>query len=183
MNTKILASLLMIGVASAGVGYGTYAAFSSTQTSTDNLFTAGTLTLALGAPQSVNAFIGATNFAPGDVVSGNLTLRNTGSIFQGDSEGHLVNLTLNSSNSNAALAPFLQVVAATYGGETLAIADANANGWTDLADLAAAGPLTVADPGAAGKDLALTVRFHVSAGNDLQGLSNTVGFTFVLHQA
>jgi predicted ribosomally synthesized peptide with SipW-like signal peptide len=43
MNTKILTSLILIGLAVSGVAFGTYAYFSDTETSTGNTFTTGTI--------------------------------------------------------------------------------------------------------------------------------------------
>jgi len=53
MNRKILASWVIICVISALLGAGTYAYFSSTKTSTGNMFTAGTLDLKLSNCSSV----------------------------------------------------------------------------------------------------------------------------------
>jgi len=45
MNTKILASFLIIGLVASAIGMGTYAFFSDTETSTGNTFTAGSIDL------------------------------------------------------------------------------------------------------------------------------------------
>jgi len=45
MDAKILASLMVIGLVASAIGMGTYAYFSDTETSTGNMFTAGSLDL------------------------------------------------------------------------------------------------------------------------------------------
>lgn len=47
MNTRILASLMVIGLVASAIGMGTYAYFSDTETSTGNTFTAGSINLKL----------------------------------------------------------------------------------------------------------------------------------------
>lgn len=182
---------MLVGMLSAGIGYGTFAYFNDSQTSNANIFTAGTLALTLGGAQNVNAFIGASNFAPGDTVSGSLTLTNAGTISAYDAEGHAVDLTISASEGavDRTGAPIdmgrvLEITAISYDGASMlaGISDANLNGWKDLSDLEAAGAKTVADPGAAGKVLSLTVRFHPTAANEYQGARDTLAFTFNLAQ-
>jgi len=48
INKKILASVFIIGLVALGLGWGTYSWFSDTETSTGNVFQAGTIDLALG---------------------------------------------------------------------------------------------------------------------------------------
>jgi predicted ribosomally synthesized peptide with SipW-like signal peptide len=45
MNKKILASIFVIGILALAMGWGTYSFFSDKETSTDNIFQAGTLDL------------------------------------------------------------------------------------------------------------------------------------------
>lgn len=54
MNTKILASLVLIGIAISGITFGTFAYFSDTETSTGNTFTAGKLDLFVDSKCSYN---------------------------------------------------------------------------------------------------------------------------------
>jgi len=54
MNTKILASLLVIGAVGAVAGSATFAEFSDTETSEDNVFTAGAIDLKLDWQESYN---------------------------------------------------------------------------------------------------------------------------------
>jgi predicted ribosomally synthesized peptide with SipW-like signal peptide len=68
------------------MGYGTYAYFSSTKTSTGNVFTTGTLNLQLadndeGWSNGVTAtWASPSGWAPGDNVTSSIYLRNTGSV-------------------------------------------------------------------------------------------------------
>jgi len=50
MNKKLIISLVMIGVLAFGLGLGSYAWFTSTATSSDNLFETGTLVIDVDSP-------------------------------------------------------------------------------------------------------------------------------------
>lgn len=203
MNTKILISLLTIGVASAGLGYGTFAFFSDTETSGSNLFTAGDLDLTLNGQNSVVTALSASNFAPGDFASGSILLRNEGSIFTGDAQGHLVDLDLRASVSvtddlglpadpddggvsTTPLSKFITITALSYDGSSILGLVGDADGDlrpNTLADLAARGPfIDFADPGAAGRSLAMTVQFATDGGNDLKRDEVDLTITFFLSQ-
>lgn len=83
MTRTLLFSVIGIAAIGTAIGAGTFAFFSGGATSTTNTFAAGTLTLDLGdndesASQSVAATWTVTDFAPGDTVSGFLTLQNSG---------------------------------------------------------------------------------------------------------
>ncbi|HWG90889.1 MAG TPA: TasA family protein [Candidatus Thermoplasmatota archaeon] len=204
MNFRILASLLVIGVMSAGVGYGTFAFFSDTETSTGNTFLAGDLDLTLNGQNGVTGTITSNNFAPGDSTSGSLLLRNEGSIFTGDAQGHTVDLDLkvnvtviddqgnpadpeDGGVSTVGLDKFLILTTFSYDGTSLLgqIGDLDADGRANtLADAKLAGVFKdLADPGATGKSLAVTVQFSPAAGNDLKRDQVSVDFTFYLSQA
>lgn len=197
MNTKILLSLLTIGVASAGVGYGTYAFFSDTESSTGNVFTAGTLDLALGSPSSVGATIANANFAPGESVSGSLVLTNAGSIVSGltlDMTGTVTVTDAPASStdsdlggpSNPDIDQYLVLTTLTYGSTDLlaSIGDADGDGRANtLADLEHVGTLSgLAAPATTGTTLSMTVQFSTDGGNDLQGDSADLSLAFNLQQ-
>ena len=62
MDTRILMGVLVIGVASLAIGWGTIAYFSDTETSTGNTFTAGAIDLEIDGGLPVNF----TDLKPGD---------------------------------------------------------------------------------------------------------------------
>jgi len=71
-----VAALMVMGL----VGGGTWAYFSDTETSTNNVFSAGTIDLSLnGANSDVTVFT-VGNMAPGATGNGNVSLRNIGSL-------------------------------------------------------------------------------------------------------
>ncbi|MFA5860768.1 MAG: TasA family protein [Candidatus Thermoplasmatota archaeon] len=204
MNSKILLSIATIAVASAGVGYGTYAFFSSTAQANDNLFTAGSLTLTLDGAAEVSGKIVATNFAPGDDKAGSILLRNEGTITTGDAQNHSVSLDLkgvvnvtddsgvsgqpeNGGVSAVPMSHYLVLTTLDYGGVDLLplIGDQDSDGVANtLADLAAAGAIqNLSDPGAAGKTLSVVVHFAQNGPNDLKRDSTDIDFTFFLRQA
>lgn len=204
MNLRILASLVVIGVMSAGVGYGTYAFFNDTETSANNLFAAGTMDLTLNGAGSTTATIGGSNFAPGDTVTGSLVLRNEGSIYTGDAQGHAVDVDfkINATVTDAPASPsdpgqggpspvpldrYLVLTTLKYGGQSILgnVGDRDGDGRANtLRDIALAGVFRdLPDPGSAGKTLEMAVQFSPDGGNDLQGDSVNLSFTFYLSQA
>lgn len=204
MNTKILASLVLVGVASAGVGYGTYAFFSDTEKSTANLFTAGSLDLTLNGLNGVSATITGTHFAPGDNATGSVVLRNEGTIFAGDAQNHtvdldlkgVVNVTDDAGNpadpddggvSTVPFSKYLVLTTFSYNGTSLLsqIGDVDGDGRANtLADLHAKGAIKdLPDPGAAGKTLSIVVNFASDGPNYLKRDQVNVDFTFFLAQA
>jgi predicted ribosomally synthesized peptide with SipW-like signal peptide len=67
MNKKILVSVFFIGLLALVVGWGTYALFSDTETSSGNTFTAGTLDLTVDGQDDPNVVhITVSNMKPGD---------------------------------------------------------------------------------------------------------------------
>jgi predicted ribosomally synthesized peptide with SipW-like signal peptide len=87
MNKKIIfVSIFVIGMLALAMGYGTYSYFSSTRTSSGNLFTAGTLNLQLSNDYA-NWYDGVTatwtspsGWAPGQSFTNTLYLWNKGSV-------------------------------------------------------------------------------------------------------
>jgi len=81
----ILALMLLLGFLSLLAGQGTLAYFTSTATSTQNVFSTGTVLLRLTdadetALAAVTASFGSTSFRPGDTVAGYVTVGNTGTL-------------------------------------------------------------------------------------------------------
>lgn len=197
MQLKILASLSMIAIASAAVGYGTYAAFSDTETSTGNIFTVGDLDLTLDAAQGVTGTISAGNFAPGDAVAGALVLRNEGSIVSGDAQGHVVTLAISVASevtddagnpadpddggvsTAAPLDSWLIVTSLTYDGANLLASEEGPVTLDELTSMSFGG---LADPGATGKPFAIALQFDPLAPNHLKRDVADLTFTFALTQ-
>jgi len=72
---------LVIGILASGIGWGTYALFSDTETSNGNLFTAGTLDLTVNGHNGDNAQIfNVANMKPGNQPTGFWNLQNIGSL-------------------------------------------------------------------------------------------------------
>jgi predicted ribosomally synthesized peptide with SipW-like signal peptide len=81
----LFALTIVIGVLSLLAGQGTLAYFTSTATSTGNVFTTGTVVLRLtdaneSAAAAVSASFGTSAFRPGDTVAGYITVANTGTL-------------------------------------------------------------------------------------------------------
>ncbi|MDP2919854.1 MAG: TasA family protein [Dehalococcoidia bacterium] len=78
---KILGLAIAALIIMASVGFGTWAYFSDTETSSSNQITAGTLDLDLnGGDSNINILTGLTNKAPGDSGLLYATIKNSGSI-------------------------------------------------------------------------------------------------------
>lgn len=192
LRKGLVTSLLTIALATGVGAYGTFAYFSDTEASTQNVFSSGTLDLALSSDSSVDAFVGDDNFAPGDNAAGTLLLENKGTISSYDDDGHQVTLEIATSlDQNDAdgvstdMASYLELTQLEYGSTSLVadVSDANGNGYKDLADLAANNLTNLEDPGSAGRDFNITVFFAEDAGNDLQGDTVDATFDFVLRQS
>jgi len=81
MDTRILMSILMIGVVAMAAGAGTFAQFSDTETSNGNTFTAGTLDLLVNDGNwDGSAVISWENKKPGDSGSYTFKLENNGNL-------------------------------------------------------------------------------------------------------
>lgn len=180
MNVKVLASLLVIGIVGAMLGAGTFAAFSDTETSSDNTFTAGTLDLKVnGGDVDVNLSIG--NLKPGDsgtlqtlklnnsgTLPGNLTAKVTiaGVADTCDSEPEE---TDDSDCSSAdADGDLIDELTLKIDGQTVT------NGQT----------ITLATPLAANGEIDVAFEYAVNntAGNEIQGDGVTLDVTFTLAQ-
>lgn len=203
---------MVISLVGAAIGGGAFAFFSSEATSEANTFSAGTLTLALSDDDetdetTVSATWTATDFAPGQSVSGTLKLKNTGSVLADHVDISVVNTVTDAAfpPGDVATTPMdtvLEITELKYDanadgdfldpGEDLLplLADLNGNTIIDLDDLEntdAEGledlinlPLT--DTGI-DHELKMTVRFHPTLGvNQHQADEVTTVLTIVLDQ-
>ncbi len=131
-----VAVLLFTGMA----GIGTWAYFGDTESSTANVFTAGTLDLKTNDADGVTQTLLATNMKPGVTVGPTLiTLKNTGSV-------DAASLDLSFSYVNADTSPnptpmtadqtaaMIEVTTLTYGGPSIlgSVVDSQPNGWVDI---------------------------------------------------
>lgn len=178
MNLRIMLGLAVLGVVSAGFGYGTYAAFTTSVTSGPNTFAIGTVELDLDdATGSTNVFIGGDDLAPGDTVSGDILVKNVGTLRTGDARNHVFELTIRAANSNDELAAALRIVSLSYNGTSL-LGDGFPETLADLETMSFPG---LDDPGVAGMMLELTVQVDPQL-ESFQGASNDLTVTFELAQ-
>jgi predicted ribosomally synthesized peptide with SipW-like signal peptide len=82
---SLLALTIVLGMLSLLAGQGTLAYFTSSATSTNNVFNTGTVTLKLAdanesALSAITGSFGAANFRPGDTAAGYVTVSNTGTL-------------------------------------------------------------------------------------------------------
>lgn len=196
---RLATAILVVGATSMVTGYATFAFFSDTGLASDNVFQAGTIDMKTGDQDSTSGTIGASNFAPGDVASGQVELTNDGTIHTDDPEAHSLDVDLvftvvaeNASGSGGSnMDAFLNVTELTYtnpDGSIVDLAslttDQNSNGFIDLEDVHQHDTYTdLAAPGAQSTQLNLTVKFDTSAGNNLQGDTVDVSVDFLLSQA
>lgn len=82
MKKKVLTSITGILLAAALVGGATFAEFTSTGTSSGNIFTAGTLTMTMNGltGEAGQTWKTPANWAPGDTVTNSIKFSNTGTI-------------------------------------------------------------------------------------------------------
>lgn len=195
INSKIALSLASIAAAGALVAGATFAFFSSTATSTGNVFSTGQLTLLLDDSSendltpaaTITASFGGT-LVPGGSTSGYISLHNGGSIDIAE-----VNLstdeTVPISPDTFDLASKLDITSATIGNDTACLVNpVPVSGLTTLAAFNTLGSAGVDLPGSnlavgATKYLCMTFTLNEGTGNDFQGKSITEDLTFIGHQS
>ena len=175
-------------------GIGTWAYFQDTETSTGNVFAAGTLDLKTDDVDGVTQTLYASNLKPGDSVSGSITLKNAGSVAgstldlaftyeESDSSPNPVN------KSADATAAVIEVTTLNYGIVDLLLLDIfdyQSNGYTDIEDLKNDADLDLAGltgiDASATKDFTITVQFRGDANHDFQSDGINISITFTLNQ-
>ena len=182
LNKKMLLSVLIIGVVATVAGAGTWAAFSDSETSTGNTFTAGTLDLKLNGADGITGFsIG--DVAPNDLgTAGTITVKNAGTI-----SGDLIVSSANIVEDENGMNDAEQAVDSTAAdGElgsaiTISIYDGAAN---LLYQGSVAGLSNVNLVSLAGsEEKTLTIDYEVSdAGNEIQSDVLTFDLVFTLNQ-
>ncbi len=173
-------------------GIGTWAYFQDTETSTGNVFAAGTLDLKTDDVDGVTQTLYASNLKPGDSVSGSITLRNAGSVagstldlaFTYVENDDIPNLVDRSADDTAAM---IEITTLDYGIEDLlllpAISDYQPNGYTDIEDLKNANLTGQTGIGALStKDFTIMVQLRGDTSSDFQSDGITITMTFTLNQ-
>jgi predicted ribosomally synthesized peptide with SipW-like signal peptide len=189
INKKIAISSLSILAALSLMGGATFAAFSSSATSANNTFSAGTVALLLsdsvvngGTAETdqatVQSSFGASGLMPGECTGPQtLSVENSGTI-----DG---TVTVTGNNTNGAMSPYLRVASLTFSGDPVPFGTVNTNGnlFADLQDFAANSPLAAGALAAEStEDLVMDVCLDESAPNSLQGASNNFSLTVTLNQ-
>ena len=192
INRRIIASGLSIVSALAVMGGATFAFFSDTGTSSNNVFAAGSLDLQLSNDastysDSVTATFGGSNLAPGQCLSADaLNLKNNGSVAADHAEVAVSNLVTDAgSNANPDMDSYLRFQVLNYdGGSEVSIPDSNVNGYRDIADLQASGGLDNLSLTDINTNHALNVQvcLDASAPSEIQGDQVDSTFTVTLNQ-
>jgi spore coat-associated protein N len=188
-----IAALIVITIA----GVGTFAFFNDTETSGNNIISAGTLDLKTNNADGVNAVMTVTDLAPGKSVGPEtIVLKNAGTI----NAGHLdltvsyeeadgtepTDTGLASNISSDAFAGQLVVNTLMYGTTDLLtkVTDANANGFKDVQDVSTADLTDLAGINASDSaDFVIKVTLDgASTGNTFQGDGINITFNFDLQQ-
>src|SRR3989344_1481570 len=172
INSKILLSVASIAAAAALVIGATFAYFSDSETSSGNVFSAGTVDLVLSDDNEtdldgVTATFGAADMAPGECTTGTLNIKNAGSI-----AANHVDISI--SNTNDTMDDYLRIDILTYDAadQLPSISDGQPNTLTDLDDFEADAlvNLSLTDTGT-NHPLVIEVCLDESAPNTLQGAS------------
>lgn len=188
---RLLGGVTTIGVASAGTGVGTWAAWSDTVDSNDNRVEGGDLDLKVddddGYQDSVSGTWSVSGLVPGGVgKTANIDLKNFGSV-----EADHVQLAFEYTEDTAGFAEQLALEGFYYDGMNLLhdIGDTNGNGFDDLDDLThednkdALDDLPAPPPsGDQSEPLIMEFNLHEGADDQYQGAELTFTLTMALHQ-
>ncbi|MFC6286840.1 TasA family protein [Nocardioides sp. GCM10027113] len=186
--TKIFASVALVGGAASVAGLGTFGAFTST-TAVNGTVTNGKVVLSAAAGPVRGIDIAATDVVPGDTVQRSVTLTRSsdtsafGSVALTTSGSVSNLLTTDTTNGlqlkidqcSVAWAKAPTTNDLTCAGTTTAVIAQRPVIGTGL-DLGAA--TTTLNAAGAVSYLRVTLTLPSAAGNTLQGLGNTIGFTF-----
>lgn len=186
-------TLLVLCVVIAAAGF-TYATWSDSTVSENNVYATGNLDLQLRPMNStvwtqgpVAATWNAMNMYPGqDLEAGCVYFRNAGTL-----EGRTFDIAVANVNTAPDMDQYIQITQMDYengrGHNMLNPADpfhlvnTNSTPWIDLDDLEHQPRMSLPAPSTAGA-LTMDFRFHEDAGNEFQAASVTAEFTFTLHQ-
>ncbi|WP_415382389.1 TasA family protein [Halosimplex sp. TS25] len=178
---QVLGAAVAVGLGGTAAGAGTMAAFSDTESSSDNAVQAGTLDLTLDGENQTVTFLNQTDVTPGEQGSATVSLGNAGTIpgvpeievagvsstengFYGKENGQ------DGSPNDGELDEYLEIRASLDGTEIV--------GWTG-ADLLAEGQTYTASSTIQGGDsIPFTVEWRLP--NDTSNMAQSDGFSFDL---
>lgn len=187
-----IAGLSLALILALGVGVAVTLAYSAdTQTSSGNLFAAGTLDLKTNDADGVSQTLYALSMSPGETAGPSvITLKNVG-----DTNGTTLDVTVSYAESDGspndvdetadAVAALLEVVTLNYDGSSLltSISDTNGNGYKDVEELSASDLTGLSGIAAsASKNFEIAVRLRGETPNSFQSDGITITITFVLQQ-
>jgi len=178
---RVLAGIVTTGLASGAAGVGTMAAFSDTESSSNNSVQAGTLDLTLDGGNQTVTFLDETNIKPGDSGSGSVTLGNEGTIpGVPEIEVTRVDSTENGyygrengqdgSQNDGELDEYLEVRVLLGGTELI--------GWTTASTFSEGQKTTASSSISGGGSVSFTVEWKLP--NDTSDLAQSDGFEFDL---
>lgn len=208
-NSRIALSVASILAAGALVAGATFAFFSDSASSNNNLFTSGTMDLKLDdidetTPSATvsNSISTSTNFAPGESTSGFVSLHNSGTVDIAEVELGVDSSVTTNPDSTGDMSDVLNLTViaddntpdpvCSGGSDITTTIDSQVgngvaplalkefdNGGVDIFDALFTG--TGIAPGAS-KNICLTVTFDPNAGNQYQGDVVTTNFAFTANQ-
>jgi len=181
-----VALMLCLGM----TGIGSFAYFLDPESSPGSQLAAGTLDLKTDDVDGVTQTIYATSMKRGDSVSGNITLKNSGStdgvnldiVFSFIENDDTPNAVDMSANATAAT---LEVITLDYDGSNLlsTVSDNNTNGYKDIQDLTNADLTDLSGLNTlASKDFDIEFKLKETTDNNFQGDGVTITITFTLNQ-
>jgi len=181
-----VALMLCLGM----TGIGSFAYFLDPESAPDSQLEAGTLDLKTDDVDGVTQTIYATSMKRGDSVSGNITLKNSGStdgvnldiVFSFIENDDTPNAVDMSANATAAT---LEVITLVYDGSNLlsTVSDNNTNGYKDIQDLTNADLTDLSGLNTlASKDFDIEFKLKETTDNNFQGDGVTITITFTLNQ-
>ena len=185
---KIIGLSLVLIIAVALSGIGTFAYLTDHAASSGNSFVAGTLDLKTNNADGVTQTLYAVGMSPGATVVGSptITLKNTGTVNGATMDivfSYVGSPTGNKTADDTAAT--IEVITLNYGGANLlsGISDSNHNGYLDLSDMRNTNftGLSGLNAGIA-KNFDISIRLRSETPNDFQGDGIAVTMTFTLKQ-
>jgi predicted ribosomally synthesized peptide with SipW-like signal peptide len=172
-------------------GIGTWAYFSDVETSSGNVFAAGTLDLKTDDVDGVSQTLLTSNMMPGDIVGPEtIILKNSGSLAGSSLDLSFSYLESDSSPNPSDMsaddtAGIIELITLNYDSASLlgSVSDSNTNGYKDVYDLSLA-DLSGLDGivSLATKDFEIAVQLRSDASKNFQADGIDMTMTFILNQ-